>query len=70
MIILVVQTIGIPGSGYCGFITALSQFDHTPAGILVGLFILMIAMGFAVCTAGNVMLLTKVFSLFFVYKFV
>lgn len=60
MIVLVVQTIGINGSGYCGFITAISQFNGTPSGIIVGLLLLIIAISFAACTAGNVMLLTKV----------
>lgn len=60
MIMLVIQTVGINGSGYCGFITAISQFDGTPSGIVVGLFLLLIAISFAVCTAGNFMLLTKV----------
>lgn len=65
MIILVVQTVGIYGSGYCGFITALSQFDGTPSGIIMGLFLLCIAISFAICTAGNVMLLTKVINRLF-----
>lgn len=66
MIILVVQTVGIYGSGYCGFITALSQFDGTPSGIIMGLFLLCIAISFAICTAGNVMLLTKVINRLFI----
>lgn len=60
MIMLVVQTVGINGSGYCGFITAISQFNGTPSGIIVGLFMLVIAISFAACAAGNLMLLTKV----------
>lgn len=60
MIMLIIQTIGIKDSGYCGFITAISQFDGTPSGIVVGLFLLVIAISFAACTAGNLMLLTKV----------
>lgn len=69
MIILVVQTIGIKGSGYCGFITALYQFDGTPSGIVMGLFLLVIAISFAICTAGNVMLLTKVMVFYFFVMF-
>lgn len=60
MMILIVQTIGFNQSGYCGFITAITQFNGTPSGIVVGLFLLLVAMSFAACTAGNVMLLTKV----------
>lgn len=60
MIMLIVQTIGINGSGYCGFITAISQFNGSPSGIIVGLFMLVVAISFAACTAGNLMLLTKV----------
>lgn len=60
MIMLIIQTIGIKGSGYCGFITAIHQFDKTPMGIFVGILILCIAMAFGTCAAGNAMLLTKV----------
>lgn len=59
-IVLVFQTLGVEKSGYCGFITAISQFDGTPSGIVVGLFLLVIAISLAACTAGNVLLLTKV----------
>ncbi|KAJ6636572.1 Secretory carrier-associated membrane protein 1, partial [Pseudolycoriella hygida] len=64
MILLVIQTIGIPKSGYCGFITAISQFDGSARGIIVGLLLLIIAISFASATAGNVMLLTKIHSIY------
>ncbi|KAG4065747.1 hypothetical protein HA402_012425 [Bradysia odoriphaga] len=64
MIMLIIQTVGIPNSGYIGFITALSQFDGTPGGIIVGLLCLCIAISFATAAAGNVMLLTKIHAIY------
>lgn len=60
LLIIVVQTIGISTSGYCGFILAIEQFDGTIAGTLVGLFTLSIAIAFATAGFGNLMMLTKV----------
>lgn len=60
LMMLVWQTLGVRGSGYCGFFTALHQFDGTLAGVLVGLVTLVIACSFAICVAGNLYLLTKV----------
>lgn len=65
MVVSVVQAIGIPGGGSCGFITAIQQFDSSPSGVIVGIFLMLIAVGFGVCATGNVMMLTKVsFSYF------
>lgn len=63
MLLTIFQTIGIPGSGYCGFITAIMQFDSTASGIFVGLLILIIALSFGACAAGDLMMLTKVIFL-------
>lgn len=57
---LLYQSIGMRGSGYCGFITAVHQFDGTVVGILIGLVTLSIACSFAVCAIANFLLLTKV----------
>jgi secretory carrier-associated membrane protein len=54
------QAIGILGGGFCGFIMAIDQFNGSTGGILAGIFLLFIATGFAVCAAGNAMMLTKV----------
>uniref|UniRef100_A0A1B0C8D0 Secretory carrier-associated membrane protein n=2 Tax=Lutzomyia longipalpis TaxID=7200 RepID=A0A1B0C8D0_LUTLO len=64
MVITIIQTIGIPGMGTCGFIMALSQFDSSVGGIFVGLFLLLIAIGFGTCAAGDVMMLTKIHSIY------
>lgn len=58
----VFQAIGLPKSGYCGFIVAISQFDSTATGIIVGLLLLVIAFCFAVTAAANIMMITKVSS--------
>lgn len=42
------------------FITAVEYFGATPGQILLGLFLLLIACGFGVCAAGDVMMLSKV----------
>lgn len=57
---LIYQTIGLHGSGYCGFLTAISQYDNTFWGVLLGLLATAVAASFAVCAAGNFFLLTQV----------
>lgn len=59
-IVLVYQAIGVHGSGYCGFITAIEQFNGTFSGVLMGLLALCVATAFATGAAGNFLLLTKV----------
>lgn len=61
MLMLIIQTIGFKHSGYCGFVTAITLLNAgETSGIIVGLFILLIAIAFGACAAGNFMLLTKV----------
>ncbi|GAB0099770.1 Secretory carrier-associated membrane protein [Sergentomyia squamirostris] len=64
MVVTIIQTIGIPGMGTCGFIVALSQFDKSVGGIFLGIFLLLIAIGFGTCAAGDVMMLTKIHSIY------
>lgn len=64
MIISIFQTIGIPQSGYCGFILALSQFDSSASGILVGILLLLIAVCFGTCAAVDLVLLTKIHAIY------
>lgn len=59
-IVLVFQAIGVHGSGYCGFITAIDQFDGSVSGFLFGLLTLAVAISFAACAGGSFLLLTKV----------
>lgn len=61
-IALILQTVGIHGSGYCGFITAVDQFDGSPSGIFFGILALVVACSFAVCAGGSFLLITKVFE--------
>lgn len=61
-IFLIYQTVGVNGSGYCGFVTAIDQFDGTFGGTIFGLLTTAVALSFAVCTAGSFLLLTKVLS--------
>lgn len=62
-LMLIYQTIGLHGSGYCGFLTAISQYDNTFWGVLLGLLATAVASSFAVCAAGNFFLLTQVSSI-------
>lgn len=59
-IFLIYQTVGVNGSGYCGFVTAINEFNGTFSGIIFGLLTTIVALSFAVCTAGSILLLTKV----------
>lgn len=60
LLVMIWQTIGVRGSGYCGFITALTQFDGSVLGVLIGLLTLVVACSFGICAGGSLMLLTKV----------
>ncbi|XP_055913533.1 secretory carrier-associated membrane protein 5 [Eupeodes corollae] len=60
----VFQSIGIPRTGYCGFIVAISQFDSSAEGIIVGLLLLIIAFCFATTCAANVMMITKIHTIY------
>lgn len=60
----VFQAIGVPGTGYCGFIVAISQFDSSAEGIIVGLLLLIIAFCFATTAAANVMMITKIHTIY------
>lgn len=60
---LVFQSVGFYGSGYCGFITAIKQFDGSVGGTFIGILTLAVAGSFATCAAGSFLLLTKVFDI-------
>lgn len=60
LLTLIYQAIGIRGSGYCGFITALHQFDGQLVGVLIGLVTFAVACSFVICAVGNLYLLMKV----------
>ncbi|XP_068159488.1 secretory carrier-associated membrane protein 1 [Drosophila tropicalis] len=60
----VIQAIGFNDWGYCGFIKAISQFDAEPAGIIVGLLLLIVAFCFATVAAANVLMITKIHTIY------
>lgn len=57
---MIFQAVGVYGSGYCGFITAIDQFDGTVKGAFAGVLALAVAASFAICAAASFILLTKV----------
>ncbi|XP_031626631.1 secretory carrier-associated membrane protein 2 [Contarinia nasturtii] len=63
-LMLILQSIGITGSGYCGFLTAIRQFNGTLSGIFTGVLALAVATSFAICAAGSFLLLTKVHAIY------
>lgn len=64
LVVTAIQSIGIPGSGTCGIITAITTFDSTAKGIIVGLLLLIIALCFALAAAGDLLLLTKIHRIY------
>ncbi|XP_030382391.1 secretory carrier-associated membrane protein 1 [Scaptodrosophila lebanonensis] len=60
----VVQAIGFKQLGYCGFITAISQFQGTAGSIIAGLLLLIIAFCFALTAAANVLMITKIHTIY------
>ncbi|XP_065166319.1 secretory carrier-associated membrane protein 1 isoform X2 [Atheta coriaria] len=63
-VITTIQTIGIPGSGTIGIITALEQFDNEVKGILRGLFALAVAIGFGCAAAADLFLISKIHRMY------
>nr|XP_045622049.1 secretory carrier-associated membrane protein 1-like isoform X3 [Procambarus clarkii] len=66
LIVSIVNAIGIPGTGSCGFILGLSTLgqDNTPANYIVGIIVFMIALGFAAVAAVDTILLIKVHRIY------
>ncbi|KAH8298685.1 hypothetical protein KR044_008576 [Drosophila immigrans] len=60
----VVQAVGFKQLGYCGFITAITQFDSSAAGIIVGLLLLIVAFCFAITAGANVLMIMKIHSIY------
>lgn len=68
-LVLILQAIGVHGSGYCGFLTAIALFDGSFAGVFTGILALAVAISFAICAAGSFLLLTKVQKKYMHLKF-
>uniref|UniRef100_A0A1S4GGB7 Secretory carrier-associated membrane protein n=2 Tax=gambiae species complex TaxID=44542 RepID=A0A1S4GGB7_ANOGA len=62
-LVTTIQTIGFPGSGTCGVIMAISQFS-SGWGVVVGLFLMCIALAYGTCAAGNIFMLTKIHQIY------
>ncbi|XP_011504874.1 PREDICTED: secretory carrier-associated membrane protein 5 [Ceratosolen solmsi marchali] len=64
VVVTVVQSIGIPGCGTCGIITAISSFHSTTKDMFVGCLLLLIAGAFIVAATGDIVLLSKVHRIY------
>ncbi|XP_011693611.1 PREDICTED: secretory carrier-associated membrane protein 5B [Wasmannia auropunctata] len=64
LIVTGIQAIGIPGSGTCGIITAVSMFDSTAKGIFLGLLMLFVTICFLIAASGDILLLTKIHRIY------
>ncbi|XP_015190402.1 PREDICTED: secretory carrier-associated membrane protein 5 [Polistes dominula] len=64
LIVTSIQAIGIPGSGTCGLITAITAFNSSAAGIFVGILLLLIAFCFIIAAGGDLLLLTKIHRIY------
>ncbi|XP_069957293.1 secretory carrier-associated membrane protein 5A isoform X4 [Cherax quadricarinatus] len=66
LVVSIINAIGIPGMGSCGFILGLSTLDedNAPANYIVGIIVFMIALGFAAVAAIDAILLIKVHRIY------
>ncbi|XP_058062837.1 secretory carrier-associated membrane protein 5A isoform X1 [Anopheles bellator] len=62
-LVTTIQTIGFPGSGTCGIIMAVEQFS-SGWGVVVGLFLMCIALAYGTCAIGNIIMLTRVHRIY------
>ncbi|XP_024085542.1 secretory carrier-associated membrane protein 1 isoform X2 [Cimex lectularius] len=63
-IITVFQAIGLPSGGFCGIIIAIKVFDRSPTGIIVGLLITSIALGFCAAAIMDILLISKIHRIY------
>ncbi|XP_042207908.1 secretory carrier-associated membrane protein 1-like isoform X3 [Homarus americanus] len=66
LIVSIINAIGIPRMGSCGFILGLSTLgqDNAPSNYIVGIIVFMIALGFAAVAAIDAILLIKVHRIY------
>lgn len=62
--ISLIQAIGTEGSGTCGIFVALRTFDKSPSGVLVGTIVLIIALGFCVAAAFDILMVSKIHNIY------
>lgn len=63
-IVTTIQAIGLPGGGSCGMILAISTFDGTSGGVVVGVLTLLIALGFVTAATADILLIAKVHRIY------
>lgn len=63
-IVTVILAIGMTNSGTCGFLKAIKCFDNSVGGTVVGIIVLMIALCFIALAGGELLLLSKVHSIY------
>lgn len=65
LVATIIQAVGLPNLGTCGFIVALSAMaSQSPGDLAVGIIALLIGIGFAVAALGDFIMLTKVSRLY------
>ncbi|KAK0180396.1 hypothetical protein PV327_006040 [Microctonus hyperodae] len=64
LIVTGIQAIGIPGSGTCGLIMAITTFDSTGKGTFVGILLLLITICYGIAVGGDLLLLTKIHRIY------
>lgn len=62
--ISLIQAIGTQGSGTCGIFVAMRTFDKTPTGVLIGVVVLIIALGFCAAAALDILMVSKVHTIY------
>ncbi|XP_044735249.1 secretory carrier-associated membrane protein 1 isoform X2 [Chrysoperla carnea] len=63
-IVTLVQFIGMRDSGFCGLITALTHFEKSASGIIIGTILLTIAFGFGSAALLDILLLGKIHRMY------
>ncbi|XP_046399882.1 secretory carrier-associated membrane protein 1 [Ischnura elegans] len=59
-----IQSIGIIGSGNCGLLVAIKCFDSTPGGVVVGILVLIVSLGFGSAAVMDLLLLSKIHRIY------
>lgn len=57
---MIYYPLGLESGGSIGLIFAIKQFDGSVIGTLLGIFCLLIAIGYGIASGGTLLLLTKV----------
>lgn len=64
IVVTIIQAIGIPETGSCGFFEAIGCFNSSAKGTLTGIFLLLITAGFILAAVGDCLLLSKVHRIY------